>query len=250
MSGFVNSEVADGICTITFSHPASNSLPGSILSQLAKTVQSAGLDSDTRVIVLKSSGERAFCAGASFDELLAVENETQGLEFFSGFANVINAIRTCPKFVIGRVQGKAVGGGVGIAAAVDHCFATKYSSIKLSELAIGIGPFVVGPAIKRKVGNSGFSQLSIDATSWKSADWAAQYGLYAKVYENTDEMDNAVAALATQLASSSPKAMEELKKVLWKGTEDWGELLLDLAQISGRLILSDFAKDAITSFKK
>jgi methylglutaconyl-CoA hydratase len=250
MSGFVNSEVADGICTITFSHPASNSLPGSILSQLAKTVQSAGIDSDTRVIVLKSSGERAFCAGASFDELLAVENETQGLEFFSGFANVINAIRTCPKFVIGRVQGKAVGGGVGIAAAVDHCFATKYSSIKLSELAIGIGPFVVGPAIKRKVGNSGFSQLSIDATSWKSADWAAQYGLYAKVYENTDEMDIAVAALATQLASSSPEAMEELKKVLWKGTEDWGELLLDLAQISGRLILSDFAKEAITSFKK
>jgi len=250
MSGFVNSEVADGICTITFFHPASNSLPGSILSQLAKTVQSAGLDSDTRVIVLKSSGERAFCAGASFDELLAVENETQGLEFFSGFANVINAIRTCPKFVIGRVQGKAVGGGVGIAAAVDHCFATKYSSIKLSELAIGIGPFVVGPAIKRKVGNSGFSQLSIDATSWKSADWAAQYGLYAKVYENTDEMDNAVTALATQLASSSPEAMEELKKVLWKGTEDWGELLLDLAQISGRLILSDFAKDAISSFKK
>lgn len=250
MDGFVNSEEADGICTITFSHPASNSLPGYILSQLAKSIQSAGLDTETRVIVLKSSGERAFCAGASFDELLAIENEIQGLEFFSGFANVINAIRTCPKFVIGRIQGKAVGGGVGIAAAVDHCFATKHASIKLSELSIGIGPFVVGPAIERKVGNSGFSQLSIDATSWKSASWAAQFGLYAEVYENTDEMDDAVKALATQLASSSPEAMEELKKVLWKGTEDWGELLLELAQISGRLILSDFAKDAITSFKK
>jgi methylglutaconyl-CoA hydratase len=250
MDGFVNSEEADGICTITFSHPASNSLPGYILSQLAKSIQSAGLDTETRVIVLKSSGERAFCAGASFDELLAIENEIQGLEFFSGFANVINAIRTCPKFVIGRIQGKAVGGGVGIAAAVDHCFATKHASIKLSELSIGIGPFVVGPAIERKVGNSGFSQLSIDATSWKSASWAAQFGLYAEVYENTDEMDDAVKTLATQLASSSPEAMEELKKVLWKGTEDWGELLLELAQISGRLILSDFAKDAITSFKK
>ena len=216
MDGFVNSEVANGICTITFSHPASNSLPGDILSKLAKTIHSAGLDIDTRVIVLKSSGERAFCAGASFDEILSLKNESEGLEFFSGFANVINAIRTCPKFVIGRVQGKAVGGGVGLAAAVDHCFATKHASIKLSELAIGIGPFVVGPAIERKVGTSGFSQLSIDATAWKDASWAAQYGLYAEVFENTEEMDNAVNRLTTQLASSSPEAMKELKKFYGK----------------------------------
>ena len=250
MDAFVNAEVVDGICTVTFFHPASNSLPGEILSKLAKTIHSAGVDLDTRVIVLKSSGERAFCAGASFDELLALKNETEGLEFFSGFANVINAIRTCPKFVIGRVQGKAVGGGVGLAAAVDHCFATKHASIKLSELAIGIGPFVVGPAIERKVGTSGFSQLSIDATSWKDASWAAQYGLYAEVFENTEEMDNAVNRLTTQLASSSPEAMKELKKVLWKGSENWGDLLKELAQISGRLILSDFSKEAIKSFKK
>ena len=250
MDGFVNAEVADGICTVTFFHPASNSLPGDILSKLAKTIHSAGLDLDTRVIVLKSSGERAFCAGASFDELLALKNETEGLEFFSGFANVINAIRTCPKFVIGRVQGKAVGGGVGLAAAVDHCFATKHASVKLSELAIGIGPFVVGPAIERKVGTSGFSQLSIDATSWKTASWAAQYGLYADVFESTEEMDGAISRLATQLASSSPEAMKELKKVLWKGTDDWGDKLKELAQISGRLILGDFSKEAINSFKK
>jgi methylglutaconyl-CoA hydratase len=250
MDGFVNAEVADGICTVTFFHPASNSLPGDILSKLAKTIHSAGVDLDTRVIVLKSSGERAFCAGASFDELLALKNETEGLEFFSGFANVINAIRTCPKFVIGRVQGKAVGGGVGLAAAVDHCFATKHASVKLSELAIGIGPFVVGPAIERKVGTSGFSQLSIDATSWKTASWAAQYGLYADVFESTEEMDGAVSRLATQLASSSPEAMKELKKVLWKGTDDWGDKLKELAQISGRLILGDFSKEAINSFKK
>ena len=250
MDGFVNAEVADGICTVTFFHPASNSLPGDILSKLAKTIHSAGVDLDTRVIVLKSSGERAFCAGASFDELLALKNETEGLEFFSGFANVINAIRTCPKFVIGRVQGKAVGGGVGLAAAVDHCFATKHASVKLSELAIGIGPFVVGPAIERKVGTSGFSQLSIDATSWKTASWAAQYGLYADVFESTEEMDDAVSRLATQLASSSPEAMKELKKVLWNGTDDWGNKLTELAQISGRLILGDFSKEAIHSFKK
>ncbi len=246
----MNAEVADGICTVTFFHPASNSLPGTILSKLAKTIHSAGLDLDTRVIVLKSSGERAFCAGASFDELLVLKNESEGLEFFSGFANVINAIRTCPKFVIGRVQGKAVGGGVGLAAAVDHCFATKHASVKLSELAIGIGPFVVGPAIERKVGTSGFSQLSIDATSWKTASWAAQYGLYADVFENTEEMDGAVNRLATQLASSSPEAMKELKKVLWKDTDDWDDTLKALAQISGRLILGDFSKQAINSFKK
>ena len=246
----MNAEVADGICTVTFFHPASNSLPGSILSKLAKTIHTAGADKDTRVIVLKSSGERAFCAGASFDELLALKNESEGLEFFSGFANVINAIRTCPKFVIGRVQGKAVGGGVGLAAAVDHCFATKHASVKLSELAIGIGPFVVGPAIERKVGTSGFSQLSIDATSWKTASWAAQYGLYADVFDNTEEMDGAVNRLATQLASSSPEAMQELKKVLWKDTDDWDDTLKALAQISGRLILGDFSKQAINSFKK
>jgi methylglutaconyl-CoA hydratase len=250
MDAFVNAEVADGICTVTFFHPASNSLPGEILSKLAKTIHSAGVDLDTRVIVLKSFGERAFCAGASFDELLALKNETEGLEFFSGFANVINAIRTCPKFVIGRVQGKAVGGGVGLAAAVDHCFATKHASVKLSELAIGIGPFVVGPAIERKVGTSGFSQLSIDATSWKTASWAAQYGLYADVFESTEEMDDAVSRLANQLASSSPEAMKELKKVLWNGTDDWGNKLTELAQISGRLILGDFSKEAINSFKK
>jgi methylglutaconyl-CoA hydratase len=250
MDAFVNAEVADGICTVTFFHPASNSLPGEILSKLAKTIHSAGVDLDTRVIVLKSFGERAFCAGASFDELLALKNETEGLEFFSGFANVINAIRTCPKFVIGRVQGKAVGGGVGLAAAVDHCFATKHASVKLSELAIGIGPFVVGPAIERKVGTSGFSQLSIDATSWKTASWAAQYGLYADVFESTEEMDDAVSRLANQLASSSPEAMKELKKVLWNGTDDWGNKLKELAQISGRLILGDFSKEAIHSFKK
>lgn len=247
---FVKSDVHCGVATITFFHPASNSLPGALLSKLSDAVHIAGKDSEVRVIILKSEGERAFCAGASFDELMAISSEAEGLQFFSGFANVINAIRTCPKFVIGRVQGKAVGGGVGLAAAVDHCFATKFAAIKLSELAIGIGPFVVGPAVERKLGTSGFAQLTIDATEWKSAKWAASYGLFTNVYNTTDEMDQAIDALAERLAASSPEAMVELKKVLWTGTKDWDTLLTDRAAISGRLVLSDFTRNAIKAFKK
>ena len=250
MDGFVKSETLDGICTVSFFHPASNSLPGTILAEIADAIKSAGLDSEVKVVVLKSEGDRAFCAGASFDELMAIENEQEGLEFFSGFANVINAIRTCPKFVIGRVQGKAVGGGVGLAAAVDHCYATKFASVKLSELAIGIGPFVVGPAVERKLGTSGFAQLTIDAASWKTAEWAAQHGLYSEVYSSVEEMDSAIESLTSRLASSSPEAMRELKSVLWSGTQNWGELLKERAAISGRLVLSDFTRDAIKAFKK
>tara|TARA_B100000780_G_scaffold276391_1_gene244874 strand:+ start:4155 stop:4931 length:777 start_codon:yes stop_codon:yes gene_type:complete len=247
---FVKAELQNGISTITFFHPSSNSLPASILSKLAETIRHAGEQKDVRVIVLKSEGDRAFCAGASFDELMAISNESEGLEFFSGFANVINEIKTCPKFVLGRVQGKAVGGGVGLAAAVDHCFATKHASVKLSELAIGIGPFVVGPAVERKLGTSGFSQLTIDATSWKTADWAAQYGLFCEVFDTVVKMDDAIDTLANQLATSSPEAMSELKKILWAGTEHWETLLLERAAISGRLVLSDFTREAIQSFKK
>ena len=248
--GFVKSEVNNGISSITFFHPASNSLPGNILSQLSDAIRNAGEANNVRVIILKSEEDRAFCAGASFDELLAIDNEDAGFRFFSGFANVINAIRTCPKFVLGRVQGKAVGGGVGLAAAADHCFATRFASIKLSELAIGIGPFVVGPAVERKLGTSGYSQLTIDASSWKTADWAAQYGLYSEVFDSSEKMDLALDTLAKHLASSSPAAMSELKKVLWSGTENWDTLLNDRASISGRLVLSDFTRKAIQAFNK
>ena len=249
MDAFVKSEHSGGICTVEFYHPASNSLPGEILASIANAITEAGLNDELRVIILKSSGKRAFCAGASFDELVAISNEAEGLKFFSGFANVINAIRVCPKFVIGRVQGKAVGGGVGLAAAVDHCFATKFASVKLSELAIGIGPFVVGPAVERKLGTSGFAQLTIDATSWKDANWAAQYGLYSEVFDTAEEMDSTISTLVEKLSSNSPEAMAELKKVLWTGTEDWNELLTERAAISGRLVLSDFTRNAIASFK-
>ena len=251
MEAFVQSQVdVHGIATLTFFHPASNSLPASLLAELAQQIDEAGKDDIVKVIVLKSDGNRAFCAGASFDELMAIETPEEGLSFFNGFALVINAIRTCPKFVVGRVQGKAVGGGVGLAAAVDHCLATKHASVKLSELAVGIGPFVVGPAVERKIGASGMGTLAIDATSWKTATWAAEQGLYAEVFDDAEALDAAVEALARQLAQSNPEAMAHLKRVLWEGTEHWGQLLSERAAISGKLVLSDFTRKAIAAFKR
>ena len=250
MEAFVRTEVDErGVATVTFFHPASNSLPGDILRRLAHDLTEAGQRDDVAVIVLKSAGDRAFCAGASFDELVAISNEQEGLEFFSGFALVINAIRTCPKFVLGRVQGKTVGGGVGLAAAADHCFATKFASVKLSELAVGIGPFVVGPAVERKMGVSAMGMLAVDARSWKSAEWAAQQGLFAEVFDSAEEMDLAVDRLAGDLAQSNPEAMSNLKRVLWEGTEHWDTLLAERAAVSGRLVLSDFTRSAIAAFK-
>jgi methylglutaconyl-CoA hydratase len=247
--GYVRSEIDHGIATIEFYHPASNSLPGHILSDLAKTINDIGIEERVKVIVLKSQGDRAFCAGASFDELVAISNESDGQKFFSGFANVINAMRKCHKLIIGRIQGKAVGGGVGLAAAVDYAIASEEASVKLSELAVGIGPFVVGPAVERKVGTSSFSQLAIDATGWRSAEWAKKHGLYAEVHKTVEHLDQAVAELADRLAHSSPDAMFQLKKIFWHGTDHWDKLLSDRAAISGRLVLSDFTRHAIEKFK-
>jgi len=247
--GYVKHEIKNSLGTIEFFHPRSNSLPGNILSELAETIKELGRNPEVRVVLVKSAGDRAFCAGASFDELVAVSNFEEGKEFFSGFARVINAMRTCPKFIIGRVQGKAVGGGVGLASAVDYCFATKYSAIKLSELAIGIGPFVVGPAVERKVGTSAMSTLTIDAKSWRSAEWAYEKGLYAHLSDNAEEMDKAIEELTSTLSQSNPEAMEALKKVFWEGTGHWNELLQERAALSGKLVLSDFTRNAIAAFK-
>ena len=249
MEAYVRSHIEHGINTIEFYHPQSNSLPGKLLEELAKEIHFAGTHEETRVIILKSGGEKSFCSGASFDELVAINNKEEGLEFFSGFAKVINAIRICPKFVIGRIQGKCVGGGVGIAAACDYAIATEAAEVKLSELAVGIGPFVVGPAVERKIGKSAFSTLAIDATMWRSADWAKRKGLFAEVYPGIPELDEAVRRLAHVLSHSSPDAMAEIKKMLWKGTEDWDKLLLERAAISGKLVLSDFTRHAIEKFK-
>ena len=240
----------NGIATIEFSHPSSNSLPGKILNKLASVITELGKEEKVLVIILKSAGNRAFCAGASFDELLSIENLSQGKEFFSGFAKVINACRKCPKLIIGRVQGKAVGGGVGIAASVDYCFATKHASIKLSELAVGIGPFVVGPAVERKIGLSAMSQLTINATEFMSAEWALQKGLYMEVFEDDESMDHKIQSLSSKLSKSNPEAMRNLKKIFWTQTEHWDSLLSERAEMSGKLVLSDFSKQSILKFKK
>ncbi|MCP4458420.1 MAG: enoyl-CoA hydratase/isomerase family protein [Cytophagales bacterium] len=241
--------IKEGIGTIEFFTKESNSLPEVILKRLAELITEAGDDPSIKVIVLKSEGHRAFCAGASFDELMAIQDETSGQEFFMGFANVINAMRKAPKFIIGRVQGKAVGGGIGLAAATDYCFATKHSAIKLSELSIGIGPFVVGPVIERKMGFSAMSQMGINADDFYDPKWAHQKGLFAKLYDDIQSLDKAVDDLAHKLAKYSPEAMASLKKVFWEGTEHWDELLAARAEISGKLVTSDFSKDFIQKFK-
>lgn len=246
---YVRSEFHKGVTSIEFYHPQSNSLPGKILHDLAVAIKRAGEDPGTIVIILRSAGEKAFCAGASFDELIAIKNVTEGIHFFSGFAHVINAMRTCPRLIIGRIHGRCVGGGLGLAAAVDYAIAAEGAEVKLSELAIGIGPFVVGPAVERKIGVSAFSQLAIDATMWRNADWARRKGLFAELHPTVAEMDEAVERLSHTLVHSSMAAMTEMKKIFWKGTDHWDTLLLERAAISGRLVLSEFTRNAIHKFK-
>ena len=246
---YVKQTIENGVGTIEFFHPAHNSLPANILAELAETITQAGSNNDIKVILLKSGGDRTFCAGASFKELININDAETGRIFFSGFANVINAMRKCPKFIIGRVQGKTVGGGVGLASATDYCMATKFAAIKLSELNVGIGPFVVGPAVQRKLGLSGMSQIAIDANSFYPAEWAKQKGLFAQVYESTEELDEALKSFAENLCTYNPDAMKDMKQMFWKGTEDWDKLLAERAAISGRLVLSDFTKETLKRFK-
>lgn len=250
LQGDVEVNQKEGIAYVEFYHPLSNSLPGKVLTKLAETITALGAQDDVKVIVLKSRGDRAFCAGASFDELISIQDEKTGKVFFSGFANVINAMRKCPKFIVGRVQGKAVGGGVGLAASVDYCLATKHAAIKLSELAIGIGPFVVGPAVERKVGKSAFSTLTINASEWRDASWAKENGLYVDVFNTVDELDAEVESLVKRLSRYNPEAMAMLKRIFWEGTDHWDSLLMERAQMSGKLVLSEFTKNAIAQFKK
>ena len=245
MNPYVNLSVKNGVSTIEFFHPKSNSLPGDLLKQLTESIIKSSKRKDIRVVILRSAGNRAFCAGASFDELITIKDIDTGKAFFSGFANVINAARKCPKFIIGRVQGKAVGGGVGLASATDYCFATEYASVKLSELAIGIGPFVVGPSIERKIGLSAFSQLTINATGWQTAQWAKEKGLFAEVYDSAEEMDAAIQILAEKLVASNLKSMQGLKKIMWEGTDHWDKLLKERAEISGERVLSEFTRKTI-----
>ena len=249
-NGHVISEIHQGIFSIECFHPQSNSLPGKILEKLTQEISSAANNVNVKVIILKSAGEKTFCAGASFDELVQIKNEQEGLEFFSGFANVINAMRKTKQFIIARIQGKCVGGGVGLAAAADYAIAYQAADVKLSELAVGIGPFVVGPAVERKIGKAAFSALAIDASMWRNSDWAKKKGLFAEVHESIEGMDESISRLANTLAHSNPEAMKELKKVFWQGTENWDTLLKERAAISGKLVLSTFCREAIEQFKK
>lgn len=248
--GKVETSIINGIAAVQFSHPQSNSLPGKLLLNLAAEIEKAGKDSGVNVIVLKSEGEKTFCAGASFDELISIMDADSGKKFFSGFAAVINAMRIAPKFIIARIQGKAVGGGVGLAAAADYTMASEAAFVKLSELNVGIGPFVVGPAIERKIGVSAFTQLSINAGEWFSAQWAREKGLFSDVYNSIPELDTALDELALKLSESSPDAMAQLKKVFWEGTENWDKLLKERAEMSGKLVLSKFTRDFIEKFKQ
>jgi methylglutaconyl-CoA hydratase len=248
--GYVKVEREHGIATIEFYHLQSNSLPGKILDALAKDIYSEGQNETTKVIILRSAGDKIFCSGASFDELAAIASEAEGLKFFSGFAHVINAMRTCGKIVIARIQGKCIGGGVGLAAGADYAIACEGADVKLSELAVGIGPFVVGPAVERKIGLSAFSQLTIDATMYRPADWARRKGLFAELHGDVTGMDDSITRLSGTLAKSNPEALQELKKICWNGTEHWDTLLKERAAISGRLILSEHSKTFIEKFKK
>ncbi|MDQ7816587.1 MAG: enoyl-CoA hydratase/isomerase family protein [Melioribacteraceae bacterium] len=247
-TGKVTVNIINGIATVVFSHPKSNSLPAKLLKEITESINKLATDKNVKVIIIRSEGEKSFCGGASFDELLAIKDFKSGKEFFMGFARLINAMRKCPKFIIARVQGKAVGGGVGIAAAADYTLASSEASVRLSELLLGIGPFVVGPAIERKIGKTAFITMTID-TEWHDAFWAKQNGLYTKVFATNRELDEAVAELAKKISSCNLDSVAQLKKIFWKGTEDWDELLEERAEINGRLVLSEFTRNYIKQFK-
>jgi methylglutaconyl-CoA hydratase len=250
LNGTLSTTIENKIATITFGHPASNSFPRELLDRLTAEFKKLSVENSISVIVIQSEGTGAFCAGASFEELLAVNNQAEGTAFFSGFANLINAMRTCSKLIIGRIHGKAVGGGVGIASACDYVLATKNASSKLSELAIGIGPFVIEPAVSRKIGKTAMSEMTLAPQEWKSADWAFAKGLYANTFETIEELDLAITDFSSKLSSYNPEALTEMKKVLWEGTENWDTLLIERAAISGKLVLSDFTKNALLQFTK
>ena len=248
-NGNIIVEIQNKIASVTFSHPASNSFPSDLLQRLTEELNALSGDNNVNVVILQSEG-KTFCAGASFDELLSITDFETGKKFFSGFANVINAMRKCSKIILGKIQGKAVGGGVGLASACDFAFAYQDASIKLSEIAIDIGPFVIEPAVSRKIGKTAMTQLTLQPNTWQTADWAVEKGLFTDVFDSYGDLDEAILAFAKKLASYNPEALAEMKKVFWEGTENWDDLLYERAAISGKLVLSEFTKNALNEFKK
>jgi methylglutaconyl-CoA hydratase len=248
-NGTVSSFVVDHIADVSFGHPKSNSLPASVLSALAHEITALGERPDVHVIVLRSYGTSAFCAGASFDELTAIADRTAGKEFFMGFARVILAMTRCAKPIVTRVHGKVVGGGVGVVAASDYAIAAERATLRLSELAVGIGPFVVGPVIEHKIGPGAFSAMAIDA-DWRDAHWGERHGLYARVVDSVDTLDDAVTSFAERLAAANPEALTRIKRITWEGTDAWPTLLAERAAMSGALVLSDYTREAIAAFRR
>ncbi|WP_366185375.1 enoyl-CoA hydratase/isomerase family protein [Flavobacterium ovatum] len=248
--GTLTTSINNKIAKVTFGHPASNSFPIALLDALTNELNSLSHNKEVLVIILQSEGEKVFCAGASFDELLDVQNTEQGIRFFSGFANLINAMRSCSKIIVGRIQGKSVGGGVGLISACDYAFGTENSIIKLSEISIGVGPFVIEPAVSRKIGKTAMTEMALAPDKWKTAEWAQQKGLFAEVLPDIEQLDQSITTFVNKLASYHPEALFEMKKVIWADTEHWESLLIERAEITGRLVLSDFAKNALAAFKK
>ena len=246
---YIKSDITDGIATVEFHHPKSNSFPSTQLKELTRIFDSLGKNEDVKIIILKSSGDRVFSAGASFDELMTINDFETGKKFFMGFANVMMAMRRCPKFIIGCINGKVVGGGVGLAASCDYAIASEGSLVKLSELSIGIGPFVIEPAITRKIGITAFSEMTMNPTEWKSAEWIKEKGMYNFVYPDAESCEEAVLKFAQGLSVYSAEAMQNLKSIFWKGTEDWTEIMPQRAEMSGRLVLSDFTRQTLQKLK-
>ncbi|MFJ1435366.1 enoyl-CoA hydratase/isomerase family protein [Capnocytophaga canimorsus] len=248
-NGSLYTKIENKVATIEFGHPNANSFPLELLERLAQELNVLSNNPEVAIILLKSEGDRAFCAGASFDELLAIETEAEGNRFFNGFANLFLAMRECKKLIIGRVQGKAVGGGVGLIAACDYVFAVEVATIRLSELSLGIGPFVIAPVILRKTGQAALNELFMAPDQWKNAYWAQQKGLYARVFENSKEMDEAIGYFLEKLLQSNPVALSEMKRITWQHTEHWLEELPKNAEISGKLVLSQQTKQMLAKFK-
>ncbi len=249
-NGSLYTQIENNVAVVEFGHPASNSFVAELLDRLTKELQKLSENDAVSLIVLKSAGDGVFCAGASFDELMAITNLEEGKAFFSGFANVINSMRNCKKLIVGRIQGKAVGGGVGLISACDYVFATQAAAIRLSELTIGIAPLVIAPAVERKIGKAGLAELSLFPTEWKNAYWAKEKGLFSRVFDNMKDMDKELHFFIKKLASYNPDALREMKNVLWQGTTHWDKLLVERAELSGTLVLSEFTKQALHKFKK
>lgn len=238
-SGTVVYTASPPLAHIEFYHPKGNSLPSRILEELTLAFRRASEEPDLRVITLQSRGDGAFCGGANLDELRAIRDFESGKAYFMRIAELLTAMRDTPGCIIAKVQGPAVGGGVGLIAASDFVCAGQDAPVRLSEVSLGIGPFVIGPAVIRKIGLSAFSTLSLDAGTWYDAHWARSFGLYNRVVESHVELDRVAEQLAGDLAASGPSAVTTLKRELWRGENDWPARLEESAEQSAKLLMTE-----------